>query len=366
MNEFANVYRGRRVLVTGHTGFKGSWLVTWLNHLGAEVAGFSDRVPTTPAMFTALDLGGRTHHHLGDIRDRERLAEVFDEFRPEFVFHLAAQALVLESHNDPVRTFETNTMGTINLLECLRERPWVEVAVLVTSDKTYRNNEWEWGYRETDVLAGLDPYSGSKSCAELMAHSYHHSFLQQAPTNSATARAGNVIGGGDWAANRIVPDCIRAWSAGETLTVRRPQATRPWQHVLEPLSGYLWLGARLSHGQEGLDGEAFNFGPDARQDMTVAGLIDAMSDGWPDASWQASDDSAADGRESTLLRLSCDKALQWLGWHAALQLPMTVDLTVKWYRRWWSLDPDLHSFTVEQIEQYTDLAGASGLAWSGA
>lgn len=365
MNEFANVYQGRRVLVTGHTGFKGSWLVTWLNRLGAEVAGFSDRVPTIPAMFTALDLGGRIHNHLGDIRDRGRLTEVFDEFRPEFVFHLAAQALVLESHDDPVRTFETNAMGMVNLLECVRERPWVEVAVLVTSDKTYRNNEWEWGYRETDVLGGLDPYSSSKSCAELAAHSYHHSFLHQVPTNIATARAGNVIGGGDWAANRIVPDCIRAWSAGEPLLVRRPQATRPWQHVLEPLSGYLWLGSCLSKGQEGLDGEAFNFGPDARQDMTVAGLIDAMSDGWPDATWRANDDSATDGRESTLLRLSCDKALQRLGWRATLQLPMTVNLTVDWYRRWWNQDVDLHSLTIEQIEQYCDLASASGLAWSG-
>jgi len=366
VNQFADVYRGRRVLVTGHTGFKGSWLVTWLQYLGADVVGYSDRVPTSPAMFDLLDLGGRMDHHLGDIRDRARLVEVFDEVRPEFVFHLAAQALVLDSHNDPVTTFETNAMGMVNLLECVRERPWIEVAVLVTSDKAYRNNEWEWGYRETDVLGGLDPYSGSKSCAELVAHSYHHSFLQHAPTMTATVRAGNVIGGGDWADDRIVPDCIRAWSAEATVIIRRPLATRPWQHVLEPLSGYLWLGACLLRGKDGLDGEAFNFGPDAQQDMTVEGLIDSMAAGWPGVSWKVGDDSGKDGREATLLRLSCDKALRRLGWRAILQFPTTVDMTVDWYRRWWDRDVDLHGFTISQIEQYTGIAGASDLAWSGA
>jgi len=364
VSEFGDAYQGRRVLVTGHTGFKGAWLVLWLQHLGAEVSGFSDRVPTAPAMFDLLDMGERMDHHLGDIRDRIRLAEVVDEVRPEFIFHLAAQALVLESHQDPVATFETNTMGMVNLLECVRERPWIEVAVLVTSDKAYRNNEWEWGYRETDVLGGLDPYSSSKSCAELVAHSYYHSFLRNAPTRVATARAGNVIGGGDWATNRIVPDCIRAWMAGETVTVRQPFATRPWQHVLEPLSGYLWLGARLGERQDGLDGESFNFGPDAQQDMTVADLIDAIASGWPGVAWHADDDSDPEGREARLLRLSCDKALRRLGWRAVLQLPTTVAMTVDWYRRWRDQDVDLHEFSVRQIGQYTDIASSTGIAWS--
>ena len=364
MSQFADVYRGRRVLVTGHTGFKGAWLVLWLRHLGAEVSGFSDRVPTSPAMFDLLDLSGRIDHHVGDIRDRDRLAEVIDKVRPEFVFHLAAQALVLDSHEDPAATFETNTMGMVNLLDCVRERPWIEVAVLVTSDKAYRNNEWEWGYRETDVLGGLDPYSGSKSCAELVAYSYHHSFLREASSRIATARAGNVIGGGDWAANRIVPDCIRAWTAGETVTVRQPQATRPWQHVLEPLSGYLWLGVRLTQSQKGLDGEAFNFGPGFQQDMTVADLIDAMKVGWPGADWMACEDSNNAGREAMLLRLSCDKALQSLGWHTVLDPSVTVEMTIDWYRRWWDQDVDLHDFSVQQIEHYTDIAQSAGIEWS--
>ena len=364
MSQFKDLYRGRRVLVTGHTGFKGSWLVMWLQHLGADVSGFSDRVSTTPAMFDLLDLGGKMKHRLGDIRDRARLAEVIDEVQPEFVFHLAAQALVLESHKDPLATFETNIMGMANLLECIRERPWIKVAVLVTSDKAYRNNEWDWGYRETDVLGGLDPYSGSKSCAELVVHSYYHSFLQHAPTKIATARAGNVIGGGDWAANRLVPDCIRAWSAGETVRVRRPQATRPWQHVLEPLSGYLWLGACLYHGHDGLDGEPINFGPDSQQDMTVADLIDAMSTRWPGVRWEAGDQDGDDGLEATLLRLSCEKAMQRLGWRAVLDLPTTVKMTVEWYRQWSEENASLHSLTIKQIEHYTNIASSSGLAWS--
>lgn len=364
MSEFAGVYKGRRVLVTGHTGFKGSWLVMWLRHLGADVVGYSDRVPTSPAMFDLLRLDKRVSHHVGDIRNRVRLGEVLDIVKPEFVFHLAAQPLVLDSLADPVATFETNAMGMVNILECVRERPWIEVAVLVTSDKAYRNNEWEWGYRETDVLAGLDPYSGSKSCAEIVANSYHHSFLRESPTLTATARAGNVIGGGDWAADRIVPDCIRAWSVDEDVSIRRPQATRPWQHVLEPLSGYLWLGARLACGHSELDGEAFNFGPDTQQDMTVKGLIDAMADRWPGAGWRVAEDPDGVVREAMLLRLSCDKALRVLGWRTVLPLPMTVEMTIDWYRRWCDGDCDLDGFTTVQIEQYTDVAHEAGLAWS--
>ena len=363
-NPFADTYSGKRVLVTGHTGFKGSWLALWLHHLGADVTGYSDEVPASPSVFELLGLETRIGHYLGDVRDRSRLADVLDEVRPDMVFHLAAQALVLQSHLDPVGTFETNTMGMVNLLECIRERPWIEVGVLVTSDKAYRNEEWEWGYRETDHLGGHDPYSGSKSCAELVAHSYHHSFLRDSPTRTATARAGNVIGGGDWAADRIVPDCIRAWSAEETVSVRRPGSTRPWQHVLEPLSGYLWLGARMWDDREDLDGEAFNFGPGAQQDMTVADLLEAMAERWPGADWQVTAEKADIGREAMLLRLSCDKALRRLDWHAVMQFPSTVALTIDWYRAWQDAQVDLHDFTIEQIEQYTELARAAGVAWS--
>ena len=362
MNSFANAYTGRRVLVTGHTGFKGAWLALWLQHLGAEVAGYSDGIPTDPSVFHLLGMKDRLSHHLGDIRDRQRLAEVLDAFRPQSIFHLAAQPLVLRSLDDPVSTFEVNIMGMVNVLECIRERPWIESAVLVTSDKAYRNEEWDRGYRETDRLGGHDPYSSSKSCAELVAHSYHHSFLLDSATATATTRAGNVIGGGDWADDRIVPDCIRAWSTGESVEVRSPRSTRPWQHVLEPLSGYLWLGARML-SDPSLDGEAFNFGPGDQQDKTVADLLESMAGRWPGADWEI---AAADqaGREAALLKLSCDKALHRLDWRAVLQFPETVSLTIDWYRTWHERDEDLHQFTTDQIEHYTRLARSAGLAWA--
>ena len=362
MSAFTNAYTGRRVMVTGHTGFKGAWLALWLQHLGAEVAGYSDGIPTDPSVFHLLGMKDRLSHHLGDIRDRQRLAEVLDAFRPQSIFHLAAQPLVLRSLDDPVSTFEVNTMGMVNVLECIRERPWIESAVLVTSDKAYRNEEWDRGYLETDRLGGHDPYSSSKSCAELVAHSYHHSFLLDSPTTTATTRAGNVIGGGDWAEDRIVPDCIRAWSTGESVEVRSPRSTRPWQHVLEPLSGYLWLGARML-SDPSLDGEAFNFGPGDQQDKTVADLLESMAGRWPGANW---DIAAADqaGREAALLKLSCDKALHRLDWRAVLQFPETVSLTIDWYRTWHERNKDLHQFTTDQIEHYTRLARSAGLAWA--
>jgi CDP-glucose 4,6-dehydratase len=351
-------------LVTGHTGFKGSWLTHWLTRLGAEVGGFSVDVPTSPANFNVLHLEEKVRHHLGDIRDRSRLSEVIDEFRPEIVFHLAAQALVLKSYVDPLATFEVNTMGMANLLECLRARPWVEVAVLVTSDKVYRNDEWCWGYRETDALGGHDPYGGSKSCAELVAHSYFHSFLSDGPTRVATARAGNVIGGGDWAPDRIVPDCIRAWSNGVAVTARSPWATRPWQHVLEPLSGYLLLGQRLWEQRVGLNGEAFNFGPPASVTKSVGELLTAMAARWPGAAWQPSRETAA-ASEATLLKLSCDKALFQLQWQAALHFEETVALTIDWYRAWHEDRQDMSAFSVDQLDEYCRLASTRGLPWVG-
>jgi CDP-glucose 4,6-dehydratase len=363
MEIFSNIYKGRRVLVTGHTGFKGSWLTQWLLQLDAEVAGYSVDVPTSPSNFELLGLENRISHYQGDIRDRSRLAEVIDEFRPEIVFHLAAQALVRQSYADPATTFETNIMGMVNLLDCIRKRPWIGVAVLITSDKAYRNDEWCWGYRETDALGGHDPYSGSKSCAELVAHSYFYSFLRDTPTRIATTRAGNVIGGGDWADDRIVPDCIRAWSNGKGVDVRSPQATRPWQHVLEPLSGYLLLGARLWQKTEGLNGEAFNFGPDAHVNQTVGELLDAMAARWPGVSWQVPEGFEQGGHEAKLLKLSCDKVLFHLRWRAVLQFQETVEFTVDWYRSWHDSDQDIQDYTVNQIERYCQLAQARDLVW---
>jgi CDP-glucose 4,6-dehydratase len=360
---FDNVYRGRRVLVTGHTGFKGSWLALWLTQLGAEVAGYSIDVPTHPSNFELLGLDKRIKHYLGDVRDRQQLAHAIDEFKPEFVFHLAAQALVRRSYADPVTTFETNIMGMVNLLECVRERDWIEVTVLITSDKAYRNDEWCWGYRESDVLGGYDPYSGSKSCADLVAQSYVHSFFGKSNTRVAITRAGNVIGGGDWADDRIVPDCIRAWSDGQSVEVRSPQATRPWQHVLEPLSGYLWLGAKLMQKAEHLHAEAFNFGPDATVNQTVGQLLDAMAKRWSGVLWHVPQGFEQSGHEAKLLKLSCDKALFYLSWTAVLEFKDTVAYTVDWYRAWHQGGAAMFDFTSQQINQYCQSAKNKGLAW---
>jgi CDP-glucose 4,6-dehydratase len=361
---FEDSYRGRRVLVTGHTGFKGSWLSFWLAELGAEVSGYSLDVPTQPANFDILGLQQRIRHYRGDIRDHASLARALDESRPEVLFHLAAQALVQRSYADPALTFATNAMGMVNLLECVRARPWIRTAVLITSDKAYRNDEWCWGYRETDTLAGRDPYGCSKSCADLIAQSYFHSFLKDSATRIATTRAGNVIGGGDWAEHRIVPDCIRAWTNGESVAMRNPEATRPWQHVLEPVSGYMWLGARLLAGQHGLNGEAFNFGPDASVDLSVAQLIEAMAAHWPHARWHVPEPRAAQAHEATLLKLSCDKALHHLHWRATLGVRETIELTVDWYRTWHERSVDMAQLTQRQIERYCDLARARGNAWA--
>lgn len=363
MNYFSNIYRGRRVLITGHTGFKGSWLSTWLLSLGAEVAGYSIGNPSIPSNFTILGLQKRLKHYIGDIRDRAFLSKVVDEFRPEIIFHLAAQSLVRRSYDDPVTTFETNTIGTLNMLECIRMRPWIEVAVLITSDKAYRNDEWCWGYRETDALGGHDPYSGSKSCADLVAHTYFHSFLKNTPTRIAITRAGNVIGGGDWADDRIVADCIRAWSQGKSVDIRNPQATRPWQHVLEPLSGYLWLATHLWQKKPEINGEAFNFGPDAHVNQTVAELIEAMALRWPGIKWNVPPGCEQMGHEAKLLKLSCDKALFYLKWKSILQFQETVAFTVNWYKTWNTQEQDLYKYTLGQIEDYCEIAKSREVAW---
>lgn len=363
MNPFLGAYGGKRVLVTGHTGFKGSWLSLWLEHLGAKVGGFSIDVPSSPSNFELLGLKKKIQHYVGDIRDATRLASVLDEFKPDVVFHLAAQSLVRRSYSDPVTTFATNTMGMVNLLECVRARPSILAAVLITSDKAYRNDEWVWGYRETDALGGRDPYSASKGCAELVAHSYFHSYFRGGGTRIATTRAGNVIGGGDWADDRIVPDSIRAWVRNESVIVRSPKATRPWQHVLEPLSGYLWLGALLLGKKPELNGEAFNLGPDAHVNQTVAQLLDAMAARWPGARWEAPAGFEQSGHEATLLKLSCDKALSHLDWRATLQFPETVAFTADWYRAWHEGKTSVYDMAVGQIDKYVELASARGAAW---
>ena len=376
---FANCYKGRRVFITGHTGFKGSWLAAWLSQMGATVCGFADCVPTSPSHFEAMHLEQHVQDVRGDIRDRDAVIRAMKEFRPDVVFHLAAQALVRKSYEDAPLTFEANMLGTLNMLEAVRQCPSVEAAVFITSDKCYRNDEWVWGYRETDHLGGYDPYSASKGCAEIIAHSYFKSFFKDGPA-CATVRAGNVIGGGDWAADRIVPDCARAWSEGREVEIRSPHATRPWQHVLEPLSGYLWLGAKLfaahrdavkagkgdgCHEGFRLDGEAFNFGPSSDASHTVADVVQSLESQWSGFGSKMDLAGQAGMKECTLLKLCCDKALACLNWRATLDFDTTMRFTAKWYEVFYrEQGADIYAFTQSQIQDYCRKAAALGLPWS--
>lgn len=361
---FDDIYKKKRVLVTGHTGFKGSWLCAWLLQLEAEVCGFSIDVPTSPSNFDVLGLKGRLKHLQGDIRNREELLGAVKEFQPDIVFHLAAQSLVRKSYKDPVTTFETNVLGTMNVLECMRQSPSIQVGVIITSDKCYRNVEWPWGYRENDLLGGEDPYSASKGCAELVIYSYINSFFQDSP-RIASARAGNVIGGGDWAEDRIVPDAVRAWSKGKPVVIRNPDATRPWQHVLEPLSGYLWLGAKLWEENSAAVGQAFNFGPGASVNQSVAQVLSNMTNHWPGAKWKVEQIEGHNQKEATLLKLSCDKALNLLIWKAVLSFEESTAMTIEWYWNYYENGKDpMLSLTTRQINDYSSKAAAEELPWA--
>jgi CDP-glucose 4,6-dehydratase len=360
---FHAFYRHKRVLVTGHTGFKGSWLCEWLTRLGAEVAGYALSIPSQPAHFEEIGLADRVRDFRGDIRDYTKLLSVFEDFQPEIVFHLAAQPIVRASYDDPKTTFDTNLGGTVNLLECLRQTRSARTAVLITSDKCYENVEWEFGYRENDRLGGKDPYSASKACAEAAISAYQRSFFSsERGPRIASARAGNVIGGGDWAADRIVPDCVRSWSAERPATIRSPAATRPWQHVLEPLSGYLWLGASLAERPEGTAGEAFNFGPSADVVESVAELIGTMRETWPSAAWAC--ETATQKPEAGLLKLNCDKALARLRWQATLSFRECVAFTADWYQSYYRRTRSPRELTGDQIARYETLARERGRAWA--
>jgi CDP-glucose 4,6-dehydratase len=362
---FENIYKGKRVFITGHTGFKGSWLCAWLLDLGATVAGYSVDVPTEPSHFEALALAKRIEHFQGDVRNKSSLQKAMNQFRPEIVFHMAAQSLVRKSYEDPVLTFETNSLGTLNLLDCLRDQPSIIATIIITSDKCYENVEWLWGYRENDRLGGKDPYSASKACAELITKVYMESFFKEKGPNIATTRAGNVIGGGDWALDRVVPDCVRAWSKGEKVEIRNPNATRPWQHVLEPLSGYLALGQKLFQGNPELKNQSFNFGPQAKVNQSVGDLITEMAQYLPGAEWEFEQEINSDKPESTLLKLNCDKALQLLQWNSVLDFSETVQMTGKWYQAFYSQNlSSILEITSRQIDEYTKLAIQSNLVWT--
>jgi len=360
---FNNYYNRKRVLVTGHTGFKGSWLSLWLVHLGAEVAGFSAYLPSNPCNFEVLGLKNLLRHIQGDVRDFDHLIRVFHDFRPDMVFHLAAQPLVRRSYDDPKLTFDTNLGGTVNVLECIRKSESVEGAVIITSDKCYKNKEWVWGYRENDQLGGNDPYSASKGCAEIAINSYCQSFFTQGWPRVASTRAGNVIGGGDWAEDRIIPDCIRAWSEGKEAIIRSPQATRPWQHVAEPLSGYLCLGSKLGNGNPVLHGEAFNFGPKSDVIQPVRVLISSLKKCWGEAQWKVKEDKLSNKKESGLLKLCCDKALSLLNWKAVLSFEETMEFTASWYKKFYQYKGNMREISTQQIAHYHNLADERGMDW---
>jgi CDP-glucose 4,6-dehydratase len=339
----AAAYRGKRVLITGNTGFKGAWLALWLDRLGAELVGFSDGVPTQPSHFERLGLGYPTLY--GDIADADAVAKAVVEIRPEIVFHLAAQSLVRRSYADPVGTYRTNVLGTLTLFEACRADGGVRAIVSATTDKVYKNKEWDWGYREIDELGGADPYSASKSCVELLTESYRHSLLADGSVRLASVRAGNVIGGGDWAEDRLIPDIIRSAHGGEALRIRNPNSTRPWQHVLDPLAGYLLVGAHLLAGEP--VAEAWNFGPATQRRIRVADIVAMLQQRLPGLAVEQQPETA--GRhESGLLELDSSKAAGRLGWQPVWEGQM-LERSLDWYRAYYE---EGRLISAEQLADY--------------
>ncbi len=362
---FGNIYRGKKVLVTGNTGFKGSWLSLWLLELGAKVYGLSERVPTDPSMFEELGIEKKIEHNVADVRDYDSVKRIVDSIEPDFIFHLAAQAIVSESYQDPVSTISTNVIGTTNILESVRNVTFDCNVVVITSDKCYNNVEWEWGYKETDHIGGKDIYSGSKGAAELIFYSYFHSFFKNSPNiKVVSARAGNVIGGGDWAKDRLIPDCVKAWNRGESVEIRSPKSTRPWQHVLEPLSGYLHLGWAVATNRD-LTGESFNFGPPAQLNKTVLEVISELHYFFKDkidSPYQLTGNVPFD--EAKLLKLNCDKALFHLKWQAVLKYDELIEFTGDWYAKFYSNQMNMFDYTLNQIKLYSELAKKQNIEWS--
>ena len=353
-------WTGKRVFVTGHTGFKGSWLSLWLQRLGAEVAGYSLAPQTQPNMFESAEVAKGMESMIGDIRDPGQTYAAMGFFRPEVVFHLAAQPLVRESYADPIGTYATNVVGTASVLDAVRHTESVRSVVVVTTDKCYENREWEWAYRESDALGGHDPYSNSKACSELVVSAYRNSYFpplayERHGVAIGSVRAGNVIGGGDWSADRLVPDIVRAFQEGRAVRIRNPHAIRPWQHVLEPLRGYITLAGQLfEHGPA--YGEAWNFGPEQSDARKVEWIVRHLAETWgPGAKWRL--DTTEQPHEAMSLKLDCSKAAHRLNWRPALCLEGALKLTVEWYRAQHE-GRQMRAFTEEQIEAYQERSHA--------
>ena len=355
-----NNYKNKTVIITGHTGFKGSWLSIYLKSLGSNIIGVSKDIPYNPSNFEASNLKSILNDQRIDILDYKRLNSLFKETQPDYVFHLAAQPLVRESYSIPVETMKTNAIGSANILECARGLEKKINLVMITSDKAYDNVEWKWGYRENDKLGGKDPYSASKGMAELAIRSFVESYSKNNSNNTdmrvGIARAGNVIGGGDWSPDRIVPDCIKNWNKNKTVEIRNPESTRPWQHVLEPISGYLMLGQKLEQDKK-IIGEAYNFGPKTDSNYSVHSLIKEMSEYLENFKWNIKPSKTNGLHEAGLLKLNCDKALADLNWRPTLDFKQTVKMTCDWYHNFYHSNADeMLEFCNLQLKQYKDLA----------
>lgn len=363
---FNNFYKGKKVVVTGHTGFKGSWLCNWLVSLGAEVSGVSDDIPTNPSLFEITGLEKNIDHYICDVTDTIAFKALLEKINPDVIFHLAAQAIVSTSYENPLETIMTNSYGTANVCDYLKDCQHSITCILITSDKCYENVEWEYGYRENDTLGGKDIYSASKASAEILYASYFHSFLKHnTNVRVCSARAGNVIGGGDWAKDRIVVDMFKSWSKGESVKIRSPLATRPWQHVLEPLSGYLHLGVQL-YQDDSLNGQSFNFGPKSEQNRTVIDLANDLFIRLKDQVSAKVPYEVVDNKpfhEAGLLKLCCDKASMYLSWQANLHYDQCVDFIGEWYSAYLK-NEDMGRVTSEQIKQYSSLAQDINLIWT--
>ena len=351
MQKILRKFKNKRIIVTGHTGFKGSWLSLWLYLCGAKVMGLSNGILTKPSHFKSIKMSGRIISKRVDICDVKKIKKIFLNFKPEFVFHLAAQSLVNKSYSNPIETYKSNTFGTLSVLESLKVLKNKCVVVLITSDKSYKNLEIKRGYKENDLLGGIDPYSSSKASAELIIQTYIKSFFSKKKNLSlAVARAGNVIGGGDWSLDRLIPDCIKSWSKNKNVILRNPNSTRPWQHVLEALSGYLILSIQLSKNKK-LNGEVFNFGPSNKKNYSVLNVVQNMKKDWKSVSWKVGKRNKT-FYESNLLKLNSIKAKKKLNWKCILTFRETINLVITWYKAFYGKKLDMENVSIDQIRFY--------------